>query len=178
MTDIAPPSQPVIDEPPPFRDEDDFVSEEFLQLATGALIAADVATLKRLVEDLHEVDLADLVEALEPDDRPRFVTLLGPDFDFTALTELDDAVREEILEEIPNETIAAGVAELETDDAVYILEDLAEEDKAEVLAQLPAVDRAALVRSLEFPEDSVGRRMQLDFIAVPSFWNVGQTIDH
>jgi magnesium transporter len=178
MTDIASPLRSVVDDVPPFRDADDLVSEEFLQLVTGALIAADVPTLKRLVEDLHEVDLADLVEALEQDDRPRLVTLLGADFDFTALTEVDDAVREEILEEISNETIAAGVAELETDDAVYILEDLAEEDKEEVLARLPAVDRAALERSLDYPEGSVGRRMQLDFIAVPSFWTVGQTIDH
>jgi magnesium transporter len=67
--------------------------------------------------------------------------------------------------------------ELDSDDAVYILEDLDEADKAEILGKLPAIDRAALQRSLDYPEDSAGRRMQTDFIAVPPFWTVGQTID-
>ena len=67
--------------------------------------------------------------------------------------------------------------ELDSDDAVYILEDLDEADKAEILDQLPAIERVALQRSLDYPEDSAGRRMQTDLIAVPPFWTVGQTID-
>ncbi len=68
--------------------------------------------------------------------------------------------------------------ELESDDAVAILEDLEPEERAEVLANIPAVERVALARSLEYPEDSAGRLMQTEFIAVPPFWSVGQTIDH
>ena len=68
--------------------------------------------------------------------------------------------------------------ELDSDDAVTILENLDEEDQAEVLDQLPATERVALQRSLDYPEDSAGRRMQTEFIAVPPFWTVGQTIDY
>jgi len=167
-----------VTELPAFRDDDGLVTQAFAQLVTGAVLAGDVATLKRLTEDLHEADVADLLEALDADDRPTFIKRLGRDFDFTALTEVDDAVREEILEELPNEAIAEGVADLDSDDAVYILEDLAEEDQEEVLARIPAVERVALERSLDYPEGSVGRLMQADFIAVPPFWTVGQTIDH
>jgi magnesium transporter len=103
---------------------------------------------------------------------------MGADFDFTALTEVDDTIREEILEELPAGTVAAGVRELESDDAVYLLEDLPREDQAEILGQLPAPERLALERSLYYPEDSAGRRMQTEFIAVPPYWTVGQTIDY
>ena len=67
---------------------------------------------------------------------------------------------------------------LDSDDAVYILEDLEEEDQAEILAQLPFTERIRLRRSLDYPEDSAGRRMQTEFVAVPPYWSVGQTIDY
>ena len=104
--------------------------------------------------------------------------MLGIDFDFTALTEVDDAVREEILEELPPHTVAEGVREIESDDAVAILDDLPKEEHAEILEQLPAPERVALARSLDYPEDSAGRRMQSEFIAVPPAWTVGQAIDY
>ncbi|MDJ1157237.1 magnesium transporter [Chelatococcus sp. SYSU_G07232] len=165
-------------EVPAFRDDGGNVSGAFAALVSQAVTTGDAASLRALVSDLHEADVGALIEALDSGERPRFIELLGEDFDFTALTEVDDAVREEILEEIPNEEIAEGVRDLEVDDAVYILEDLDEEDKAEVLDRLPALERVALQRSLEYPEDSAGRRMQTQFIAVPPFWSVGQTIDY
>jgi magnesium transporter len=130
-----------------------------------------------LAGDLHEADLGALIEHLVTEDRPKLIALMGRDFDFAALTEVDDAVREEILDELPNEAIAEGVKELDSDDAVYILEDLTEEDQREVLAQLPIEERVSLAKSLDYPEGSAGRRMQSEFIAVPPFWSVGQTID-
>ena len=123
-------------------------------------------------------DVGDLLEALEPEQRTALIRLLGDDFDFAALTELDDAVRAEILEELAPETIAEGVRDLESDDAVTILEDLDATERARVLAELPPLERVALARGLEYPEDSAGRLMQTDFIAVPPFWTVGQAIDY
>jgi magnesium transporter len=58
-----------------------------------------------------------------------------------------------------------------------VLEDLEEPRKQEILEQVPAGDRAALERNLEYPEDTAGRLMQTDFVAVPPFWTVGQVID-
>ncbi|MGL4974556.1 MAG: magnesium transporter, partial [Bosea sp. (in: a-proteobacteria)] len=109
--------------------------------------------------------------------RPKLISLLGTDFDFAALTEVDDSVREDILEELPAETVAEGMRDLDSDDAVYILEDLDEADKAEILEKMPASDRIALQKSLDYPENSAGRRMQTEVLAVPPFWSVGQTID-
>src|SRR5690606_20269476 len=70
------------------------------------------------------------------------------------------------------------IGELDSDDAVYILEDLDKEDREEILAQLPFTERVRLRRALDYPEQSAGRRMQTEFVAVPPFWTVGQTIDY
>ncbi len=160
------------------RDEDGAVREEYVERVAHAIAAGDSAALRELVGDLHEADVGDLIEALDPDLRPRLIELMGRDFDFTALTEVDDAVREEILEELPSETVAEGVRELDSDDAVAILEDLPKDEQTEILDQLPASERVALARSLLYPENSAGRRMQTEFIAVSPAWTVGQTIDY
>jgi magnesium transporter len=160
-----------------FRDEEGELNPEFLAAAADAIEASESERLQALVEDFHESDLGDLLEALEPEHRPRLIELLGSAFDFAALTEVDEAVREEILEELETSTVAEGVRDLDSDDAVTILESLDDEEQAEVLDQLPAMERVALQRSLDYPEDSAGRRMQTELIAVPPFWTVGQTID-
>src|SRR5215207_2213127 len=160
------------------RDAQGAIRADYVAQVAQAIEAADAATLRLLVGDLHEADLGDLIEALDSELRPRLIALLGSAFDFTALTEVDDAIREEILEGLTADTVAAGVRELDSDDAVYLLEGLPQEDQAEILQQLPPPERVALERSLYYPEDSAGRRMQTEFIAVPPFWTVGQTIDH
>jgi len=163
---------------PEVRDERGDLAPGFLAAIVPMIAAGDVGAVRRLVAELHQADLGDLLEALEPDERTRLIALLGDDFDFAALTELDETLRAQILEALPPQAVADGVRELESDDAVAILEDLEPEERAEVLAQLPAVERVALARGLEYPEDSAGRLMQTEFIAVPPFWTVGQAIDH
>ena len=163
---------------PPLRTKDGSIRVAFVRQVARAIDAADTAALRGLVGDLHESDLGAVLEALDPDHRPRLVELLGIHFDFTALTEVDDSVREEILEELPPQTVAEGVRDIESDDAVAILEDMSKEERAEILDQLPPPERVALARSFDYPEDSAGRRMQTEFIAVPPAWDVGQAIDY
>ena len=160
------------------RDESGALRADYVERVGEAIAAANAEALRQLVGDLHEADAGDLIEALDPDFRPRLVELMGSDFDFSALTEVDDTIREEILDQLPTETVAEGVRELDSDDAVVILEDLPKSEQAEILEQLPAEERDALARSLEYPENSAGRRMQTEFIAVARHWTVGRTIDY
>ena len=172
------PAQRGAPEPVALRDEDGAIRADFVETVQAAIATHDSATLRAVVGDLHEADTGDLIEALDPDSRPRLIELMGKDFDFSALTEVDDTVREEILEELEPKTVAEGVRDLDSDDAVYILEDLPRQEQAEILDQLPHFERAALERSLLYPEESAGRRMQTEFIMVPPHWNVGQAIDY
>ncbi|MBO6756203.1 MAG: magnesium transporter [Roseibium sp.] len=162
----------------PVRDEEGHLNRDFIGAVETAVDAQDQAALSVLAADLHEADTGDLLEALDKDRRAAFVRLLGTDFDYTALTETDEAIRVELLEDVPNEVIAEALGELDSDDAVYILEDLDEKDQAEILDGLPYADRAQLKKALDYPEESAGRRMQTEFIAVAPFWTVGHTIDY
>ncbi|TGV57587.1 magnesium transporter, partial [Mesorhizobium sp. M2D.F.Ca.ET.160.01.1.1] len=89
-----------------------------------------------------------------------------------------EALRMDIVDHLPTAQIAQAVQELDSDDAVYILEDLEPEDQDEILSQLPFTERIRLRRSLDYPEETAGRRMQTEFVAVPPFWTIGQTIDY
>ena len=141
------------------RDENGSIRHEFVEQVADAVARKDVAGLRALAGTLHEADAGDVLEALDPDLRTQFIELLGPDFDFTALTQVDDTVREEILDELPAETVAEGVREIDSDDAAYILEDLPQREQDEILDQLPPPERGAVERILDYPENSAGRRI-------------------
>ncbi|MHA6690452.1 magnesium transporter [Devosia sp. A449] len=165
-------------DPNALRDADDRISPLWLERLHAYLAAGrddDVATV---IAPLHAADVGDVLESLDAEERLHLVRVLGDRFDYLALTEVDESVRIELMEELPNADIARGVAGLENDDAVAILEDMDQEDRDEVLAKLPTFERLSLKRSLDFPEKSAGRRMQTAFIAIPPFWTVGQTIDY
>jgi magnesium transporter len=175
--DLAPTADASVLDRLPMRNEDGGIRPEFVEEITRCIKAQDAPFLRAVVAELHEADLGDLIAALDAEDRVSLVELTGTDFDFSALNEVDDAVREEILEELEPETVAEGVRELESDDAVELLEGLDEEDQEEILEKLPPSEREEIERSLDYPEGSAGRRMQTEFITVPPDWTVGQAID-
>jgi magnesium transporter len=160
------------------RDDEGAFRPEFLHAVEAALEAHDAAKVRELTLKLHEADLADLIQLLRPEQREPLIATLGRDFNAAALSELDEGVRDQVLEAMPKEKVAEVLQQLDSDEAVYLIEDLDKQDQTDILAQLPSFERAALERSLEYPEDSAGRIMQTDLIAVPPFWSVGQTLDY
>ena len=129
------------------------------------------------IEDEHPADVADVLEQISPAAREEFVRLAADDFPADVLPELEEGLRDDIVTLVAPEYLAGAVGELESDDAVYLVENLDEDLKREVLDALPTADRIGIERSLEYPEDSAGRVMQRDTVAVPPHWNVGETID-
>ena len=159
------------------RDEEGGIRPDFLHAVSAALDENDAAKVRELTLKLHEADLADLIELLRPEQRELLIDALGEDFKAAALTELDEAVRDQMLEAMPAEQVAEALQQLDSDEAVYLIENLDKEDQSDILSKLPYFERIALERSLEYPEDSAGRLMQTDLIAVPPYWSVGQAID-
>ena len=159
------------------RDEEGGIRSDFLHAVSAALDENDAAKVRELTLKLHEADLADLIELLRPEQRELLIAALGEDFKAAALTELDEAVRDQMLEAMPAEQVAEALQQLDSDEAVYLIENLDKEEQSDILAKLPYFERIALERSLEYPEDSAGRLMQTDLIAVPPYWSVGQAID-
>ena len=142
-----------------------------------ALDAGDFALVRSLCAPLHYTDVADLLEWLSTADRLRLLDVLGDDLDADALTELDDNVRDEIIEYWGLDNIVRAVTNLDSDDAVDFIEDLKEEEQRKVLDAIPAENRTFIVDSLKYPDDSAGRLMQRELVSVPAFWTVGKTID-
>ncbi len=143
-----------------------------------ALDAGDTARCEELALGLHSADLADLIEGLSPPERHILMALIGPHLDPELLTFLEDPVRGEVLAVMAPGDVAAAVTELDTDDAVDVVENLDEPVQSAVLGRLSDSDRALVEEALAWPEDSAGRLMQREIVTVPSFWTVGDTIDH
>ena len=158
--------------------EEGVVRETFVKNIEDSIERDDSDAVRTALRDLHESEVGDILEAIEEESRDQLVALAGDEFNFAALTEVDEAIRLGIVDNLPNEKVAEAVRELDSDDAVYILEDLENEDREEILAQIPFQERIRLRRSLEYPEESAGRRMQTEFIAVPPFWTIGQALDY
>ncbi len=151
---------------------------EVVRAVREALDRGDIERVEELVLPLHYADTADLFERLSGSDRMLVLDIIRPHLEADMLAELDEAVRDEVLAELHAEEVAAAVTELETDDAVGLIEDLDEETQQEILDAMPAAERAVLEQGLSYPEDSAGRLMQRAFVAVPTFWNVGEIIDY
>jgi len=162
----------------PFYENDGAIKAAFLTEILAAIEARNAEFIATEIAHLHESELGDLLEALDAEQRQALVELSGKSFDLTSLTEVDEAIRLEIVDAMPNEQIAEAFRDLDSDDAVFILEDMDASDQKEILSKIPIQERVGLQRALDYPEDTAGRRMQTEFIAVPPFWSVGQTIDH
>ncbi len=133
--------------------------------------------LLAIFEDLHQADIADLLEQLHTEDRRAVIALWGDHLDAGVLTELEEGVRDEIMAETPNEVLAEAVKELETDDVVYLVEDLDAESQERILDSLESADRVAVEQSLQYDDYSAGRLMQRETVVAPQHWTVGDVID-
>jgi magnesium transporter len=153
------------------------LTAETLAAIETALEAGDDAGVRARAEALHPADIADLFEKLDPTIRRRLAAALGPTLDAEVLAELNDWVRDELLPALSAEQVADAVADLDTDDAVAILEDLGPAEQQAVLDELDAPERAVLESALAYPEDSAGRLMQRDLVAVPEHFTIGDVID-
>ncbi|PID36731.1 MAG: magnesium transporter [Rhodobacterales bacterium] len=142
-----------------------------------ALAAGDAKALGAALDPLHPADIADLLEQIDPAERAHLVQLSGRDFDGDVLAELDEGLREDIVNAMAPDVLAEAVRELETDDVVDLIEDLEAGQAEAVLDALDADDRVVVEQSLSYPEDSAGRLMQRELVVAPEHWNVGQAID-
>ena len=159
-------------------DEEDRLRPEFVSQVLDAVDEGDDAAARALVEPLHPADIADLIELAARDDREGLVKALagivGPD----VLAEMNDYVREGLLDDMEPQQLADIAGQLETDDAVALIEDLDRDEQQAVLRAMEPDDRAAVEEALGYPEESAGRLMQREVCSVPEHWKVGQVIDY
>ncbi|MAW99149.1 MAG: magnesium transporter [Sphingomonas sp.] len=159
-------------------DEGDRLKPEFVRAVLDAVEEGDAEAAYDRVEPLHPADIADLIELTPAEQRPALVDAVGSLIDGEVLSEMNDWVREALIESLDPHQVAGMAAELDTDDAVAIIGDMEEADQQAVLDALPPDDRAAIEEALSYPEESAGRLMQRELIAVPEHWTVGDVLDY
>lgn len=173
-TELHPASQEAEDE----LDEDDRMRPEFVRAVLDAVEAGDHEAARALVEPLHPADVADLFELTPQPERAALAHAVAGELDADVFAEMNEHVREDLLDALTPGEVATLAAEMETDDAVSIIEDMDEDDQRAVLRALDPDDRAAIEEALSYPEESAGRLMQRDLVAVPEHWMVGDVIDY
>ncbi|MBX3483035.1 magnesium transporter [Phenylobacterium sp.] len=175
LADVAEPDEDLED----LALEDDYaLNPDFVSDVADALERGDADRLRELLGALHPADVADLMGFLSAGDREDLIPHLDPETLAEILSELDTEIREEVLEHVPSATLAKAIGEMESDDAADVVDDLEADKRAEVMAAIPEVERAAIETTLAYEDETAGRLMQREVVAAPQFWTVGQAIDH
>ena len=161
------------------RDEDAYaLDRKDVARVLYAVDRGDRDQLIALMDPMHAADIADLLEQVNAFDRGRLIRLYDREFDGEILSELEESLREEVMDALAPQVLAEAVRDLETDDVVDLIEDLDEPQQEVILDALEDSDRAAVEQSLNYPEFSAGRLMQREVVMAPEHWTVGEAIDH
>lgn len=159
-------------------DEENRLKPQFVSAVAEALETGDADRAYELVEPLHPADIADLLELLQGEQRGQLAAAITDLMTGDVIAELNDYVREDMIEALPAHAVAEIAEQLDTDDAVQLIEDLEPEDQAAILAEMEPEDRAAIESALSYPEETAGRLMQRELVAVPEHMTVGDLIDY
>jgi len=153
-------------------------NKEFISSFTQNIESGNVESINQTLKDLHEADVANLIENLNPDTRNKLIEIESFNIDPEIFIELNESIQSEVLQLLSIDSLIKIIKRLESDNAIKILENLSKNVKEKVLEKLPPKDKFLLQEGLSYPEDSAARIMQREFTAVPSNWTVGQTIDY
>lgn len=153
------------------------VHPELLNFVKDALEAGDKSRVRELISDLHAADIAEIIRVVNNEQREQFVAAIRSKFNPEVLVELESGVKEEVIGHLGITKSVGAITQLDADDAVQVIEDLEKKEQAEILERLPDEQREELEEGLAYPEETAGRLMDRDFVAVPMEWTVGKIID-
>ncbi|WP_299679375.1 magnesium transporter [uncultured Roseobacter sp.] len=171
-------SEQAVEQEPDVEDEAYVLGPKAVAAILYAVDIDDAAKLTELMEPLHPADIADLLEQINAFDRSRLIRLYGREFDGEILSELDEAIREDVIAVLTPQVLTQAVRDMDSDDVVDLVEDLEDHQQEAILEALPDADRMAVQQALSYPEFSAGRLMQREVVMAPEHWTVGEAIDY
>ena len=155
------------------------IGADLIAAVLTAVDGKDQPALLALLEPMHSADIADLIEQIDAGQRLGFFTLWGATIDAKVFVELEDSISVELLQALPSDLIADGLNQLQTDDLVYLTEEMPESDQDRILASLQKPEDIRAIRdALQYPEGTAGRLMQRELVKAPPNWSVGDVIDY
>ena len=149
------------------------LTSDFIENIAQLIAKKDGNALREVLQDFHFADIAELLEELKSGQATYLIKQLESDLTSEALMELDDDVREKILERLSPKEIAAELEELDTDDAADIIAELDEKIQQKVIDKIEDQEHAAdIVELLKYDEDTAGALMAKELVQVKETWTV------
>ena len=153
------------------------LNDEILSQFKSDIEQRNANALKKRADEYHYADLAEIVDELSIDEGIYLIKLLDSEKTSDVLTEVDEDIRESILELLSVKEIAEEVEELDSDDAVDLIAELPEARQAAVIAQIEDDGRAQDIQELlAYDEDSAGGLMAKELVKVNENWTITKCV--
>jgi len=134
--------------------------------------------LKDIISTWHAADIADLFREIDAKDRAIILRLLSQKLQSEVFSYLDSDIQEGILKSLANDHIKSIIMELEPDDRTELFEEMPPELTRKLINLLSPEERKVALQLLGYPEDSVGRLMTPDYVALKDYWTVEKAMEH
>ncbi len=153
----------------------------------GQLVGPDVvemlaerqfSALRRSLIALPAPSVAEIVTDMDSKDVAIVFRILPREFAADVFEYMPFETQEPLLKELGQEHVAAVLNQMDPDDRTSLLEELPGQVTQRLISLLSPEERRIATTLLGYPEDSIGRRMTPDYVAVRSNWTVGQVLDH
>ena len=154
------------------------LTDDEIRQISDAVLTQDADTVHAILDDLSPADTAEVLSKVSDDIRAELLAMYSDLITAEVFTEMDPELARKTLESMPSGHVATIIAELDSDDALLLIENFDDNFQQDVIRKLSAKTRMAVEEGLSFPEDSAGRLMQREVVAIPQFWTVGKTIDY
>ncbi len=154
------------------------LTDENIKNIVEAIESQDSDTVTHAITHLSPADTAELISKIGNENREELLSMYAETLSPECFLEMDTELQKITLSSMPAHQIAAIISELESDDALELIVSLDEERQQKIIRKLSAKLRVVLEEGLSFPEDSAGRLMQREVVAVPELWTAGKTIDY
>lgn len=143
-----------------------------------AVRAEDADTVNTILSGMDCADIAETIAKIPEEERDALIKNYSESLEPETYTEMDQELSKQCLSQMPVTEVAEILTDLQSDDALNLIENLDDTFQADIIDQLSGKTRMALEEGLTFPEDSAGRLMRREVVAVPESWSVGKTIDY
>ena len=154
------------------------VNDNTIETVQTALQEHDQQQVAEVLSDLTAANTAELYEKISEDDREILLQEFSEELPALFFAEIDPNLRKNALEAMSAKQVAAIIKELDSDDALDMIQNLEPEFQTSIIKNLSAKMRVTIEEGLSYPDESAGRLMQREVVAVPQFWTVGKTIDY
>lgn len=149
------------------------ISRELIEQIQHHVESKNDKELELLLKDMHHADIAEILDELEFEQASYVFKILDSETTSEVLLDIDDDLRENILNSLSPKEIAEELDEMDTDDAADIIAELSEEVKKEVISELEDVEHAKdIVELLRYDENTAGGLMGKELVKVNENWNV------